>query len=100
MNSVGVTGRDIFIHCQADGFPDPVIQWKRASGDNLSSPFQLIQFDGRFRQWANNTLEIKSTDKSDAGYYMCSAENGIGNGISTIIEIQIRSPAHFKEVNN
>ncbi|XP_053205439.1 cell adhesion molecule DSCAML1-like isoform X3 [Panonychus citri] len=97
MNSVGVTGRDIFIHCQADGFPDPVIQWKRASGDNLSSPFQLIQFDGRFRQWPNNTLEIKSTDKSDAGYYMCSAENGIGNGISTIIEIQIRSPAHFKE---
>ncbi|XP_015787557.1 Down syndrome cell adhesion molecule homolog [Tetranychus urticae] len=97
MNSVGVTGKDVLIHCQADGFPDPVIQWKRASGDNLSSPFQLIQFDGRFRQWPNNTLEIKSTDKSDAGYYMCSASNGIGPGINTIIELQIRSPAHFKE---
>lgn len=97
INTVGVRGKDVIIHCQADGFPEPVIEWKRASGDSLSSSYKPIGGDEKFIILNNHSLEIKGIEKSDSGFYMCQAFNGIGSGISTVIEVQTRSPAHFEE---
>ena len=50
--------------CDASGFPTPSIRWTRSrSGQVLSEKKQL---------------NITSSDKSDAGEYMCTASNGVG----------------------
>ena len=85
------------IHCASDGFPDPAIEWKRSTSRSLSSSFRGVTFDGRFSRADNGSLEVKHVDKSDDGYYMCKASNGIGSGISTVVQLSVRTPAHFKE---
>ena len=107
------------IHCLAEGFPDPVIEWKRStimsasmnqrsllsssssstSSSSLSSPntFKAIAFDGKFlKVESNSSLEIKHIDKSDEGYYMCKATNGLGS-VSKMVSLSVKTPAHFKE---
>ena len=128
------------IHCLAEGFPDPVIEWKRSTmtsssmnqrslllssssssstmmmpsssgtSSSLTSPqssltapsspssFKSIALDGKFSKLeSNSSLEIKHIDKSDEGYYMCKATNGLGSGISTVVSLVVKTPAHFKE---
>ncbi|KAI1289763.1 Down syndrome cell adhesion molecule-like protein Dscam2 [Halotydeus destructor] len=99
INTMAVTGRRVIIHCQADGFPDPLIEWKRASStlDRSSSNYKLLTSDGRLHKLENGSLEILSVTRADTGFYMCQATNGIGSGISTVIELQVRVPASFKE---
>lgn len=96
-NTIAVTGKDVMIHCASDGFPDPAIEWKRSTSRSLSSSFRGITLDGRFSRTENGSLEVKHVDKSDEGYYMCKASNGIGSGISTVVQLSVRTPAHFKE---
>lgn len=83
------------IHCQSDGFPEPLVEWKRASNSSRNSPYKTITGDGRLHRLENGSLEIRSVDKTDAGFYMCQASNGIGAGISAVVELQVRTPAHF-----
>jgi len=97
VNTIAVTGREAIVHCQADGFPEPLIEWKRASGAGRSSPYKLVTADGRLHKLENGSLEIRTVDKGDAGFYMCQASNGIGAGMSTVVELQVRVPAQFKE---
>ena len=86
------------IHCQSEGFPDPLIEWRRSlTPKSLSSSFAPISLDGRIHKLDNGTLEIKHVDKSDEGYYMCKSSNGLGPGISTVVTLTVRTPAHFKE---
>lgn len=117
-DTIGVTGREVMLHCLSEGFPDPVIEWKRSTSlsksiHSLSSSsssssgldgsststttFRPVVLDGRFSRLDNATLEIKHVDKSDEGYYMCKASNGIGSGISTVVHLAVKTPAHFKE---
>lgn len=97
VNTVAVTGRQTVIHCQADGFPEPIIEWKRAISNSPSSPYKALSPDGRIHRLENGSLEIRVVDKMDGGSYMCQASNGIGAGISTVVELRVRTPAHFKD---
>ena len=146
-NVIAVNGKEVMIHCLAEGFPDPMIEWKRStmpsmnqrsslllsssSSSSSSSPFlasvvsspvssssssltslpsssmtstsssstfKPIIFDGKFSKIeSNSSLEIKHIDKSDEGYYMCKASNGLGSGISTVVYLAVKIPAHFRE---
>ena len=85
------------IHCSSDGFPAPTIEWKRSTSRSLSSSFQGITFDGRYTRADNGSLEVRHVDKTDEGYLMCKASNGLGPGISTVVQLSVKTPAHFKE---
>ena len=97
LNTIAITSRDALINCQAEGFPDPVIEWKKSNTRSLSGSYRPIIYDGRLHKLENGSLEIKHVDKLDEGFYMCKATNGIGSGISTVVQLSVRTPAHFKE---
>ncbi|XP_035731514.1 Down syndrome cell adhesion molecule-like protein Dscam2 isoform X41 [Vespa mandarinia] len=88
-------GSDARVECKADGFPKPQITWKRAAGDTpgdytdlkLSNPDISVE-DG--------TLSINNIQKTNEGYYLCEAVNGIGAGLSAVILISVQAPPHFE----
>ena len=51
----------LFLSCDASGFPEPMIRWEK-SGIKLSDTKQL---------------NIPSSNKNDAGEYVCIARNGV-----------------------
>ena len=51
----------LFLNCDASGFPEPKIRWEK-SGIKLSETKQL---------------NISSSNRNDAGEYVCIASNGV-----------------------
>ena len=54
------TSSPLFLSCDASGFPEPKIRWEK-SGISLSHTKQL---------------NITSSNRNDAGEYVCTADNG------------------------
>lgn len=103
-----VKGKQLVINCSADGHPPARISWKRSTystikqlTDHLTSPiisneninnqsnFRDILSNYRHQVYANGTLIIQNTDKTDTGLYMCSVNNGIGAGLSKMMQVKI-----------
>ena len=55
------TSTPLYLSCDASGFPEPKIRWKK-SGITLSHTKQL---------------KILSSNRNDAGEYVCIASNGV-----------------------
>ena len=53
----------VLLRCEASGYPAPTITWTK---------------DGRQLPGAQRTVNIGQSRKSDAGRYVCTADNGIG----------------------
>ena len=41
------------------------------------------------RVFENGSLIIYNTQRTDAGYYLCQANNGVGPGISKVIKLTV-----------
>lgn len=41
------------------------------------------------RVFENGSLIIYNTQRTDAGYYLCQANNGVGPGISRVIKLTV-----------
>ncbi|XP_067138853.1 cell adhesion molecule Dscam1-like [Centruroides vittatus] len=95
-NTAAVLGTDVLLNCKANGFPKPQIIWKRAEG-SLTSDYKTLLTDAHIHMMSNGSLSVRHVEKSDSGYYMCQASNGIGSGISTVVKLTVRVPAYFKE---
>ncbi|GFW05532.1 transposon Ty3-G Gag-Pol polyprotein [Trichonephila clavipes] len=65
--------------------------------DTLQSDYNTLLTDAHIHTLLNGSLSIRNVEKTDEGFYMCQATNGIGSGISTVISLNVRVPAHFKE---
>lgn len=50
---------------------------------------QTINNDRSHQKYENGSLLIKNIDSENEGYYFCNANNGIGIGIYTKVEIKI-----------
>lgn len=101
------------LDCSAHGFPNPQTNWKREIvGRNSTSigfesqtkdPFQvsgkLIDIISNYRQriLANGTLIIDQIDQTDSGIFMCQSSNGIGSGLSKLIQVNVNIPPYFKQ---
>lgn len=86
-----VLGHSVVINCNADGYPNPRLLWKKliinsaeySEVDRIDSTdqhIQHIQHASEYRElsstyrrqiYPNGTLWIQEVDKSDAGFYMC-----------------------------
>ncbi|KAG1651109.1 Down syndrome cell adhesion molecule-like protein Dscam2 [Nymphon striatum] len=86
-------GSDITIDCQVTGYPPPVIIWKLA-GEDISL-FTSISSNSHRQVYSNGSLSILNLTKKDSGRYLCQASNGVGNGISKVVNIEVRVPPSF-----
>ncbi|XP_068899420.1 cell adhesion molecule Dscam1 isoform X16 [Tenebrio molitor] len=87
-------GSDAAVECKADGFPKPVVTWKRATG---VSPGDYKDFkpNNPDIKVEDGTLTINNIQKTNEGYYLCEAVNGIGSGLSAVIQISVQAPPQF-----
>ncbi|XP_045473862.1 Down syndrome cell adhesion molecule-like protein Dscam2 isoform X48 [Harmonia axyridis] len=88
-------GSDAAVECKADGFPKPVVTWKRATG---VSPGDYKDFkpNNPDIKVEDGTLTINNIQKNNEGYYLCEAFNGIGSGLSAVILISVQAPPQFE----
>ncbi|VEN53580.1 unnamed protein product [Callosobruchus maculatus] len=88
-------GSDAVVECKADGFPKPVVTWKRATG---VSPGDYRDFkpNNPDIKVEDGTLMINNIQKTNEGYYLCEANNGIGSGLSAVILISVQAPPQFE----
>jgi hypothetical protein len=53
------------------------------------SEFKSITSNSHLRPYENGSLAVHNAQKSDSGYYMCAATNGIGPGLSKVIKLTV-----------
>ncbi|RWS30915.1 down syndrome cell adhesion molecule:-like isoform A [Leptotrombidium deliense] len=86
----------IRIDCLAEGFPPPVTTWEREHHTAIvPRHFLPIASGPHFEVHANGSLLIKSVEISDAGYYLCQTNNGIGPGLSKVVTVHVHTPPRF-----
>ncbi|XP_042906000.1 cell adhesion molecule Dscam1 [Parasteatoda tepidariorum] len=85
-----VSGRAAMIDCQADGVPQPHIRWKVAS-DHAHQNFKTIVSSSHIHILVNGSLNFRGIEKSDSGYYLCEASNGVGSILSTVVRLTVNS---------
>ncbi|XP_030381731.1 Down syndrome cell adhesion molecule-like protein Dscam2 isoform X2 [Scaptodrosophila lebanonensis] len=88
-------GSDAKVECKADGFPKPQVTWKKAVGDTPGEYKDLKKSDNV--RVEEGTLHIDNIQKTNEGYYLCEAINGIGSGLSAVIMISVQAPPEFTE---
>ncbi|XP_055624208.1 cell adhesion molecule Dscam2 isoform X50 [Toxorhynchites rutilus septentrionalis] len=89
-------GSNAKVECKADGFPKPQVSWKKAIGDTPGEYKDLRSNDSSIRV-EEGSLFISNIQKSNEGYYLCEAINGIGSGLSAVILISVQAPPEFTE---
>ncbi|RWS11068.1 cell adhesion molecule-like protein, partial [Dinothrombium tinctorium] len=92
-------GQRLVLDCQANGFPEPQIRWKRLE-DNAAgkvSPFKTIISNPHIHILENGSLLINQVEHSDRGHYMCQASNTINPSLSKVIALKVNSPPRFTE---
>ncbi|XP_071040725.1 cell adhesion molecule Dscam1 isoform X2 [Parasteatoda tepidariorum] len=90
-----VVGQNVIIDCQADGFPQPRIWWEKSEITG-SRDYKTIISNSHIHALENGSLMIRESEQNDAGYYLCQATNGIGSGLSKVIELTVHVAAYFK----
>lgn len=53
------------------------------------SEFKPITSSLYMRVFENGSLIIYNTQRTDAGYYLCQAQNGVGPGLSRVIKLTV-----------
>ncbi|XP_053612849.1 cell adhesion molecule Dscam1 isoform X35 [Plodia interpunctella] len=88
-------GSDAKVECKADGFPKPQVTWKRAEGDTPGD-YKDLKPNNPNVKVEDGTLSISNIQKTNEGYYLCEAVNGIGSGLSAVILISVQAPPQFE----
>ncbi|KAG8228358.1 hypothetical protein J437_LFUL006809, partial [Ladona fulva] len=89
-------GQPVMLDCQVDGFPKPVVSWKRAS-DTKPGQYRGLPFHGQGLQvYPNGSLLLEAVRQEDEGPYLCEAANGVGVGLSAVVTLTVNAPVHFK----
>lgn len=70
MEYTAVLGQPVSLECVADGQPQPEVNWQKERRPLADS--------AHIHVFANGTLAITSTQRSDAGLYTCTAKNLAG----------------------
>ncbi|XP_045495019.1 Down syndrome cell adhesion molecule-like protein Dscam2 [Colias croceus] len=88
-------GSDAKVECKADGFPKPQVTWKRAEGDTPGD-YKDLKPNNPNVKVEDGTLTVSNIQKTNEGYYLCEAVNGIGSGLSAVILISVQAPPQFE----
>ncbi|XP_029721372.1 protein amalgam isoform X1 [Aedes albopictus] len=78
--------RKFIIHCRASGFPTPLISWS-FRGKHLDEAHAKQTGISVRKEF----LEIHDVKSHHAGDYECLAQNGIGEPVSAVVNVEIKS---------
>ncbi|XP_055349306.1 cell adhesion molecule Dscam2-like [Paramacrobiotus metropolitanus] len=92
-DTVALHRTDLRLTCQANGNPQPVIEWKKSVGNTPGNYTPVASV--RQHVFDNGTLWIQDLERTDEGSYLCQATNGIGPAISKVIHLAVKAPAYF-----
>jgi len=67
------------LSCNASGFPSPRISWQRQH-QMLPSGEKTVE---------SSSLKFPSVSRSDAGTYICTADNGVGPPVTAVIDLNV-----------
>lgn len=90
-----IKGKGVMMDCQAAGFPKPRTRWTKSTGD-IPGDFKAIVSSPHLQVFENGSLSVKQAHVDDAGYYLCQANNGIGQGLSKVVRLNVRIAAYFE----
>ncbi|KAG1667592.1 Interference hedgehog [Nymphon striatum] len=82
-----VTGSNLTIECAATGYPVPRISWVKRKDKLPKNRHQII---------AGNLLLI-NVQIEDAGIYSCVATNGVSNGVTSVVTVNINELPEITE---
>ncbi|XP_055315262.1 cell adhesion molecule Dscam2 isoform X3 [Sitodiplosis mosellana] len=91
-------GEDISLHCQANGWPKPIVTWRKAIG-STPGEYKEFLYEPNVSLYGNGSLNFKKITKEAQGHFLCEAKNNIGAGVSKVIFLKVNVPAHFTTKN-
>lgn len=83
-------GQPVSLECVADGQPHPEVTWHKER--------RPVVEGAHIRIFANGTLAVTSTQRSDAGLYTCTAKNQAGRASQDMrlaIQGELRGKFHI-----
>ncbi|XP_068083883.1 cell adhesion molecule Dscam1 [Anabrus simplex] len=90
------SGKDVTLHCQADGYPAPSITWRKAVGTHPGE-YKEFLYEPNVNFYRNGSLSFLHISKDSEGYYLCEAKNEVGTGVSKVVFLKVNAPAHFPQ---
>ncbi|XP_070578826.1 papilin-like isoform X2 [Ptychodera flava] len=81
-------GKSVTLECHATGIPKPTIEWHKG---NILLPGTIP----RFSQSGDNSLEIQSVSRSDAGDYICTGVNNVGTVQKKTVTLIVEADAEI-----
>lgn len=87
METVVDAGTTVVLNCQAEGEPNPMIEWSRQGRPLLGND--------RFSTLSNGSLRISSAQKEDTAEYECVARNLLGS-VLVRVTLTVRGEQHFE----
>ncbi|RWS09901.1 Down syndrome cell adhesion molecule-like protein Dscam2, partial [Dinothrombium tinctorium] len=91
-NVSGILNERMTIHCSADGYPPPLLIWQKGDGSGIRrNEFRSIKSNG-IHIMSNGSLLFEALKDEDEAFYLCSATNGIGVGLSKTIFLNVNKP--------
>ncbi|KAG1675519.1 Down syndrome cell adhesion molecule [Nymphon striatum] len=71
-------------HCQASGFPQPQITWQ---SEKLNGQWSVKSSSDKFQVLESGSLVIRDVTRDDSAIYTCTANNTIGQTITTTAKL-------------
>ncbi|XP_037554585.1 Down syndrome cell adhesion molecule homolog isoform X1 [Dermacentor silvarum] len=82
-------GERAILSCEAGGYPEPQVTWKRRHADGAERP--VVKSD-RVRVTENGSLLLEPVLVSDRGWYACQAHNGVPPDVHRSVALKVRAP--------
>ncbi|XP_071040101.1 cell adhesion molecule Dscam1 isoform X2 [Parasteatoda tepidariorum] len=93
-DTYAIAGQSAIINCQADGVPQPYVRWKVAS-DHPPNRYKTIVSTSHVHILVNGSLSFRNIESTDAGFYLCEANNGVAVGLSKVVRLTVQRPPKF-----
>ena len=94
-----VLGSTVSLECNADGYPRPVIKWRREKGEKI----KILGKNGRMKKvdrFIGSKLTIHDVETADMGSYLCMADNGVPPIVSKRIFLYVQCNIKKKSKKN
>ncbi|XP_043281967.1 lachesin-like [Venturia canescens] len=76
--------QNITLTCKADGYPTPVLSWRREDGQSIT-----VDRRNKVEKYDGEQLNLTKITRSEMGAYLCIAKNGVPPTVSKRITVEV-----------